>query len=473
MSRRNAWNPALALALAFSGAFGLVGCNGSKWSGGGGIRLPDLYVMASTSNDGHVETRVSPDGRLWSTANALVNADGTPASTSPTPPPGIGAIGTEYVIAWFDPSGTLHSQTSTDGVSWGGDTTHGSFAVDSLSRPAVVYGGSGAWFVGFSDSAGLPTVLRIRPTTSAVATVPSLAGARMLGMAYFGGSFFLAHKDGFSVRVLSTTNALAWPASTGVLARNGDGTVLTSNTWPQLATSPGVLWLAVDRASAPGVNGLRHGITSTHSSADGETWDEEHTYEPTHTNPNILGLALAGPQSAQILADHSAGDTDVFHSAGWTTKVATHSSSPVSLAFGPREPTSIRIPTITFRRFKRGGPHVGDPSAVEDVTLAVEHLDSRGRLARRDGPWEFRRAVKDTGHFFDQFPPANRSPEIRFVAQPGDTLRVRMSGDDGEVSGDVDVGTLLSTPEPAGGERLVEATQPSNRTAYQVWYSTD
>ncbi|MGH9163677.1 MAG: hypothetical protein ACRD2X_27305, partial [Vicinamibacteraceae bacterium] len=472
MNRRDLRIGTRSLTMMVGAAF--IVLSGCTATGGSTLRIPELYVMASTANDARVETRVSVDGRLWATAAGLANANGTPASTLQNTPPGVGATSTGYVIAWFDAAGTLHSQTSPDGVAWTGDMTHGTFSVDALSRPSVVFGGSGTWFAAFSDAAGTPTVLRIRPTTSAPTTVPSLAGARMIGMAYSGGSFFIAHKDGFRVRVLSTTNALAWPASTGTLAVDGDGDVLTSNTWPQLTSSPGTLWLAVDRNSPPGTDGVHHGITTTYTSADGVTWSDEHSYEPTHGALNTLGLALAGPQSAQILADHSTGQTSLFHSDGWSTAVATHSSWPVSLAWGPKAPTSIRTATVTFRRFKRMGPSIQpvDPSASEDVTLVVEHLDSGARLVKRHGPWECRRAVKDTGHFFSQFDPSGRSPEIRFAAQSGDLLRVRMSGDNGEVTGDIAVSDLRGTPAPANGERLIDATQPSNRIGYQVWFTS-
>jgi hypothetical protein len=445
----------------------LAGC--MNMSCGTTIRVPELYVMASTADDGSIETRVSVDGGQWSTANPILNPGGTPASSPLKTPPGIGADATGYVIAWFDSMGTLSSQTSTNGVTWTGPLTHGTFAVDPSSRPAVVFG-AGAWFAAFSDATGTPTVIRIRPTTSAPATVPSLAGARMLGMAFFNNSFLLAHKaaGGFDVRILSTANPLAWPGMPGTPVTTGAGAAINSDTWPQLTTSPGTLWLAVDRGTSFNP-ALQNGITDTYTSADGMTWNLQHSYMPT--NPHTTGLALAGPQTAQVVADPNTNSTNVFRSSdSGMSRILTHTTSPVSLAFGPKGPDSIRVATITFRRFKRGPPTI--PFSTEDVTLAVEHLDGRGRLVGQHGPWEFKKAEKDTDHPFDQFPPDHRFPEIVFVAQATDTLRVHMSGDGGEVTGDVNVGALMTTPAPANGERLVEATQPPSRTLYQVWFAS-
>jgi hypothetical protein len=89
------------LTMMVGAAFTVL--SGCTATGGSTLRIPELYVMASTANDARVETRVSVDGRLWATAAGLANANGTPASTLQNTPPGIGAIGTGYVIAWFDP----------------------------------------------------------------------------------------------------------------------------------------------------------------------------------------------------------------------------------------------------------------------------------------------------------------------------------------------------------------------------------
>ena len=84
------------------------------------------------------------------------SATSTPQKAGDSSDSGTAGIGTsdkKYLLAYFSPTGTLHTQESPDGQNWSNDLTHGTFNVDQHSRPSVAFDyHTSRWYVAFRQS---------------------------------------------------------------------------------------------------------------------------------------------------------------------------------------------------------------------------------------------------------------------------------------------------------------------------------
>lgn len=445
--------------------------------------LPSRYVLASTP----LSASSAPESRVFVPRTATSPPLWSSAGLAPSPaingiPPGIGArtgdpTTSQYLLAWFGPGGVLHTATSKGGVSWTGDSTHGSFQVDQHSRPAVVFNyDSFAWFVAFRQSNDTVAVLRVAPTDSPPVIVQSVNTAHAPSLAFWNHQMILVYRRG-SIFVIKSSDGLSWPAGPGVAALGPGGTPLvTEDRAPCLNSVLGQLQLTTTKLVAvPGPDGLTHGEIDVWTSADGINWNSLATLSPT--NPFAEGSALAGPSSALLVAEAKAGASATsayfFDGANARTTINTHqveavgptqTQLDVSLAFGAAPAGEVKKITLTFQEFKRGflrgeGPDFG----TEDVTLRAQHLGPTGSVISEMTPFTLHGATKDQAHFFNE--EGHPFPTLSALMRDGDTMLVSLSVSDANVHTSLSFASLATGP----GTSHWTLDQPPTGRSYELW----
>jgi hypothetical protein len=356
----------------------------------------------------------------------------------PGVPAGLGSSNDMFMLAWFDPAGTLTTATSTDGLNWVGATTHGMFQVDLQSRPAVAYDSRNrTWFVAFRGSDGMFVVTRVLPLGGAAVTVPGLAPSTSApALTWVNDTFVLAFPDAMNrVRILRSADGVTWPANGGAIATD----VTAAPIVPIVAADAASLFLTNSLGTLfMTVKGLDQGMTlhrgavRVFSSADALTWTLERTLLPT--SPSSRGAAVAGPGSEQVVVDSAPSQmTEVWFNNTQVRSFQTGTTDyEVTAAHGPAAAGTLRQVEITFNQFKRlRGPYgVGDD---EDVTLTAEHFDVGGARVHAIPPRIVDNAVKNQTHFWNQTS-GGALPKLAVLMQAGETIVFTVDGDDNPVS---------------------------------------
>jgi hypothetical protein len=426
------------------------------------IRLPERYVMASTPLRASAppETRLSPNGIVWTGVVGVPrDAGGNPIAAKSGVPPGIGTNLDGYLLAWFDPSGVLRSQTSPDGASWSDDASHGSFGVDQLSRPAVTFDyDRSRWVAAFRNTGGQVVIQTLRPASATLATLALPGNSLMPGLAFFNHEFVLAYRTVSGIQIVRSADGSVWAPLPGITATAG-GSPIVSEGGPSLAYTLGTLFLSVNRLTP--ATPLSHGFVEVYTSGDALSWTLHKTFSPS--SPQSRGAAVAGPQSRTVVADAgTSSDTMVWASdAARGVSVPTGTGLEASLAFGPKGSFELFTTRLSFRRFQRGTPEY---AAREDVKLNVEHLDAAGNVLRRMPEWEVEDAHKHAVNGWNEGH-GGTYPTFSALLAPGDSIRVRVDGDDGEVSGTLTFDQLKTNIDS------LDCETPANRTKYTVWFT--
>lgn len=344
------------------GALGLLisGCQGT---------LPRQFVLVSTEARGdpngvRVSSCVSPMGTGWR-CNTIEDEGGLQQGQRARPftPPGIVANPELYVVTWWGGQpgfNNLHFAVSEDGNAW--DIANafmlvGSAQVDDESRPAVAFHpDTRDWFVVFRDALSEELTLarfsiRCRPaagsacqtdgrgvteyTVSPVGTVTGLGvtSPQPPAVSYVEDSLVVAFRDGAGLlrTLLSTDGGTTFTPPPGNVATT-NGAPVRSDTAPAMHNSVGTLFLATtDQARVPGSTDIR-GWTSR----DGLAWTPVSSLNAGSSLLSSYEPAIAGPQSEQVLAYPTPGQTTTTVAVGGgslTLQTGTHRS--VGLAHGP------------------------------------------------------------------------------------------------------------------------------------------
>ena len=370
-----------ALTLgAFMGALMLalmLGCApGSDLS-----RVPDQYLMASVDGnrrqDAVVTVRRSPlgDRQSWTSAvlfqGSAVDVEhgppygGTRTLARGSGSAGIGSNGHFNVLAFWGRHGidsidagtvTLYVATSQDGVTWTEPVpVHVSNLVhsntDGIVRSAGIsvapQGLDGPWFAAFADRTGTITVLPlpiardgaiIPPYIGGAVTVPGATTERAPGLSYLGDTLVLAWRAPGAagpIRVLKTTNGLAWPAAgTAATALELGAPVVSEATGgPFLHTSLGSLYLTAVRAAPTGGQNVSAQVRTLVSS-DGISFTEAFSYP--FADPFQEGAAAAGPESELVVVYPTPfhNDTTVFGPGLTERRLPTNTNRRVTITSG-------------------------------------------------------------------------------------------------------------------------------------------
>ena len=463
-----------------------------------------------------LEVRVSPDGTTWSAPSyPLTTQCAIPLPVDRTIAPGIGASSTHYLAAAFGLNGQLYFSKSRNGVQWTPAQIATTLQADILtpfSRPSVVYDrDDGVWYallgLESSTSAGELDLSFVNLDEISGGAMGSFArtdreSARAAGVAYTGipgaryvttfdvgppGIVFDLYEDiPFDYR---TTSA---PSSEQGLDMGTTGSPWVSSTLTQVLA-------ATNRNSS---TELRGGVN--------EIWEFDAAagqWVPLATLPQARvdheGAAVAGVRSDLVVASPGAsGYTDVWHlqedSLGVLRAepraVATRSNKAPALAFGTPnggeplsdvcldgEPDLINV-FLRFRSFRRTvPPDLGDFDDSEDVELAVVHQDRFGGLAREydadptaDGAQVklVRDATKNQSHNFNEGEPGTGWPELSLLMQPGEVVRVRLTGDDGPTSVEI-TQQELAAPQGAGNAKSTLTRDEDDQPGYQLIYDAN
>jgi len=451
------------------------------------------------------ETRASYDGHLWSGPNYARDSAGVPIEAQGGVPPGIGTNYEKYLLAFFSANGTLHTQESTNGLIWSNDLTHGVFAVDQHSRPSVSFDRkSSRWYVAFRRSDGSVFVHSFSATSGQATSgneVPDVRTIQAIGFAVSdlnvpAGSphnrLMLAWRDGAGpIRMKHTLDPENWPAGSGI------DTGIGSESGPFVDTAFGLVRLGVTGASVPppgedpfrfgeGPGRLAHGTVSVIAAKDDTFMAWERTFwVDGGTTSAGFSPAFAGPRTATVAAkgNYPLSTTSAWFSAGNVQRVsglppraepATRTGLDVSMAFGQEgNANDLLNVTLVFRRFHRGVP---DRRQQEDVALEVEHFggqrilgdDSTRPFLGRMNRWDVANAQKDATVQFTQGH-GSQLPRFRALLQPGDQVRVKMSGDDGTVSHALTFDEVKAAFRTRGDSQLT-ANEPANHVSYTVFF---
>jgi hypothetical protein len=394
-----------------------LGCQGMRPA----ITIPEWHAVASVpQGTTQLETRVSPDGIRWSGPNFALDASGATIPANPSIAPGIGSDNRSYLLAFFDPAGSLRTMRSTNGLVWAGDVTHNAgtpFAVDDDSRPAVAHDfRNGRWVAAFRTRDNHVTVLPLPATGAGTpSTLTQATTAKAPALSWVNDEFVLAIHTPSGIRVLKSADGVSWPA----LAEPATvaNSPIPSEGAPYITNSVGTLFMATTTPSDVVV----------HSSTDGRSWAREKTLARSATGrPDP---AISGPLSEQVVAlPNNGATTQIWINNPGTLDLATSALAPVSLANGPRDDTVLQQARIVFNTVQR----VPAAQGREDVRLQVtwDGVGGRGTV-RRFAPWDLQNVTRNQGHSWNEGRPSPDLPLYTPLIQAGEqvTIQVIAGGD--------------------------------------------
>ena len=491
----------LALALASIGS--MTQCRATVSPPPPSEQFVLAYTRVDTGRTARLETRVTLDGTAWSLPTIVPVSVSAGAGGSSIPGPGLATDGRVYQVAWFDPASVLNTRLSSDGSTWTGGATHGSaLPIDTQSRPSLAVG-NGRWIAAVRLRNGRlviqplgGTALSLSTLVDATTTPPTpLTSTWAPALAFGNGRFVLAYLDGSSsvVRVLSSLDGGSWSPGGGVTIPFPSGVTpppprpvgsppsLQGEGAPSLSfATDSMFHLAVTRAIQRSPS-LTRGQIITHRSRDGASWTFAAALEPSTAPP--IGLALAGPTAGQVVVDPSGSTSPDVWVAGVLRRPpvtpapplapASYSAAPISLAHGPRR-IDIRNATLRFNRFKRiPDPGLSARNQTEDVTLNVTHLDGFGATVSSLGPWTVQNATLRQSHFWSEGRGSSDLPELLTLIQPGDTVRVAITGRDGTARRDLTFAEFIAGRPYSRNESLVEIGDTTQPFFYQLFVSCD
>jgi hypothetical protein len=215
------------------------------------------------------------------------------------------------------------------------------------------------------------------------------------------------------------------------------------------------------------------------------------------------GAAVAGVRSNMVVASPGPlGYTDVWHLEedrlgvlrAETRAIPTRSIKAPAVAFGTPnggEPLAdvclgddrdlIKV-FLRFRSFRRAvPPDLGNLDDSEDVELAVVHEDRFGGIAQEydaDPSAEgaqvkvVRDATKNQSHNFNEGEPGTGWPELTLLMQPGEVVRVRLTGDDGPTTVEI-TQQELAAPQGAGNAKSTLTRDEDDQPGYQLIYDAN
>ena len=438
------------------------------WGGGcttGGspppLRIPDQYVLAYTTGSPiRVETVASNGGRAWSAPNSPLDTQGSPLPASIVAP-GIAANPDGYVLAWFDTSGVLHTVTSPNGGEWADQRTHGTFAVDGNSRPSLAFHyGQRRWFVAFRSSANAVTVLPVRPSTGAPVTIAGVTTFVHASIEFANNQLLLVFMEAASrIGLRTSTDGAAWTTGQMRTPLSAGNAAITTETAPYLRAWAGGLWLATNKPNP--VVTVSSWRIEIFASGDGSTWTAHTTVTPSF--PFSEGPAVAGPESALVVADPGAQQAAMSLNGRATVRIHTNTQRTVSLAHGP----AGRVHNLSLRfinQFRRLQPVNGR----EDVGLNVQHLDRQGIVRAEIRHWGAHNLDKSTAHFWSEGHPGGGFPRLETVVQRGETIVIYVTGDDGNVSKEIPTDTFISAGSATSFPVNVDVRLSGTSVPYQV-----
>jgi hypothetical protein len=126
-------------------------------------------------------------------------------------------------------------------------------------------------------------------------------------------------------------------------------------------------------------------------------------------------------------------------------------------------------------------PDPGDFDAAEDVELRVSHRTRLGFVDREYDAdpnlpgvqativWN---ATKNQSHMFNEGLPGSSWPELRFLMQPDEVVKVTLTGDDGDSTVDITYAEL-SAPQGAGNAKTTHTIDENGQPAYQLIYDAN
>lgn len=464
-----------------------------------------------------LEVRVSPDGTTWSAPSyPLTTQCSVPLPVDTTIAPGIGASSTHYLAAAFGLNGELYFSKSRNGVQWTpaqiATTLQAGIDPDltPFSRPSVVYDrDDGVWYallgLESSTSTGSLDLSFVNLDEISGGAMGSFArtdrrSAQGAGVAYTGipGARYVTTFNSSGIRFdfyedipfdYRTTSAPSFEQDLDV---GTTGSPWVSSTLTQVLA-------ATNRNSS---TELRGGVNEIweYDAAAGQ-WVALVTLPQARVDHE--GAAVAGVRSNMVVASPGAsGYTDVWHlredSLGVLRAephaIPTRSNKAPALAFGTPnggEPLAdvclggginlIKV-FLRFRSFRRAvPPDLGDFDDAEDVELAVIHQDRFGGIAQEydaDPTAEgaqvklVRDATKNQSHNFNEGEPGTGWPELTLLMQPGEVVRVRLTGDDGPTSVEI-TQQELAAPQGAGNAKNTLTRDEDDEPGYQLIYDAN
>lgn len=200
---------------------------------------------------------------------------------------------------------------------------------------------------------------------------------------------------------------------------------------PYLRAWAGGLWLATNKPNplGPGSTGLHGWRVEVFTSGDASTWTAHTTVNPTF--PNSEGPAVAGPDSALVIADPAGGGTSGVvetyrNSRGvtspQTTQISTGTPRTVSLVHGPAGRV-YNLDLVFSHRFQLLLPTTGPRNpGRDDVTLNVQHLDQDGNVRAAITDWVVPNADRLATHFWHEGRATTDFPRITITVQRGETI---------------------------------------------------
>ena len=463
-----------------------------------------------------LEVRVSPDGTTWSAPSyPLTTQCAIPLPVDRTIAPGIGASSTHYLAAAFGLNGQLYFSKSRNGVQWTPAQIATTLQADILtpfSRPSVVYDrDDGVWYalLGLESSTydGELDLSFVNLDERSGGVMGSFArtnrhSTRGAGVAYTGipGARYITTLDLGRVGIVFdlyedipfdylTTSA---PSSEQGLDMGAVGSPWVSSTLTQVLA-------ATNRNSSTELRGGVNEIWEFDAAAG--QWVPLVTLSLASVDHE--GAAVAGARSNMVVASPGAsGDTDVWHlqedSLGVLRAepqaIRTRSNKSPALAFGTPnggepladvclrdDPDLIKV-FLRFRSFRRTvPPDLGDFDDAEDVELAVIHQDRFGAIAQEydaDPTAEgaqvklVRDATKNQSHNFNEGEPGTGWPELTLLMQSGETVRVRLTGDDGPTTVEI-TQQELAAPQGAGNAKSTLTLDEDGQPGYQLIYDAN
>ncbi|MCC7442034.1 MAG: hypothetical protein IT285_10385 [Bdellovibrionales bacterium] len=464
------------------GALPLFAILATGCPGGLELTIPERHLLVSTPNfqGASPEVRLSDDGIRWSGPRALTLSSGANAPAAPGVPAGVAANDEGYLVAYFDPSGNLRTSSSDDGLRWVAGPAHGQFAVDAASRPSVSFNyDTGTWGIAFREVGGQIVTLGVGGAPIGASRVPGASSSQPISLTWKEGNWILAWATQGFVGIALSADLLQWPTANRGAAEDPNGNLIFTQGGPSIGYSLGTLRLSVNRV-VQGSPSFGTGEIEILQSDDAFVWRREDLI--ARTNPFSTGTAFSGPASELVVADIAAGVTGTqMHLNGRAgVRLETRTQNTVSLAFGPKEPADspegLKDLHVTFRRFKRSFP--SDPFDTEDLLLEAEVLAIDGRVLHTMPPWEMENIYTNAGHLFSEGTAPIRHPELGFLVQPGETLRVRLTGSDGTVQQHLSYAELIGPASPTGEKTFIagcaagESGCDEGAIRYQVWFST-
>ncbi|MBI4538586.1 MAG: hypothetical protein HY704_03635 [Gemmatimonadetes bacterium] len=304
---------------------------------------PRFVVVSVPMGSNTVETRMSPDGIVWTQPVTLRDQQGNPGTASTAA--GIATDGTLYHAAWFDASWALRYATSVNGEDWlVSSDALGRFPVNESASPAVAAGG-GKVLIAFRTGTGALWVVDITAPSTAV-TLPERSGMGP-GLAFGDGRFVLSYVVSLgplnpAVKTLTSTDGATWVEV---------GQVFGGGVPPALSFADGRFHL-VPRTPGP-TRELVSVRIQVYSSTDGQSWNWERELVG---HPSAVGTAIAAAGVDQLVLETTGGTVSAIPASGAEQTLGWTASHGISLTRGPgRRLATFRLERVTVDDPEDGG----------------------------------------------------------------------------------------------------------------------